>query len=151
MPYCRNCGAEYQEGTRFCGSCGKPVGQIQSESTKQDAGAGIQAALSGVGGSGKTLLLAGVVMYGLAAVLTLMGGNMIGLITSLLIAVGIYVAAYVPLTKGQKGAAANGAAVTAGVSLLFGFLDIILGDVFAAIFVFIIAAMLGLAWNQLKK
>lgn len=90
-------------------------------------------------------------MYGLAVLLTLMSGNMIGLITSLIMAVGIYVAAYVPLTKGRKDAAANGAAIAAGVSLLFGLIDIILGDVFAAIFVFIVAGLLGLAWNQIKK
>lgn len=151
MPCCVNGGAEYQAGASFCGSCGKPVGQAQAEAPKQDVGASVQAALSGVSGSGKTLILAGVAMYGLAVLLTLMSGNMIGLITSLIMGVGIYITAYVPLTKGRKDAAANGAAIGAGVSLLFGFLDIMLGDVFAAIFVFIVAGLLGLAWNQIKK
>ena len=26
MPFCKNCGTEYQEGAKFCPSCGKPIG-----------------------------------------------------------------------------------------------------------------------------
>lgn len=151
MPYCQNCGAEYQAGARFCGSCGKPVGQAQAEAPRQDVGASVQAALSGVSGSGKALILAAVAMYGLAVLLTVMSGNMIGLITSLIMAAGIYLGAYVPLTKGRKDAAANGAVIAAGVSLLFALIDMALGDYFSAIFVSIVAGLLGLAWNQIKK
>jgi len=27
MPYCQNCGTEYQEGAKFCPSCGKPIAE----------------------------------------------------------------------------------------------------------------------------
>lgn len=96
------------------------------------------------------LLLAGMGLYGLAALLVLMSGNMIGLVVSLIMVGLIYFAAYAPLAKGQNTTAANGAAIAGGISLVLGFFDVMMGDMFAAIFVFIIAAVLGLAWNQAK-
>jgi uncharacterized membrane protein YvbJ len=28
MPYCPNCGTEYQEGANFCSNCGRAVGNF---------------------------------------------------------------------------------------------------------------------------
>ncbi|MCP8304306.1 MAG: zinc-ribbon domain-containing protein [archaeon] len=34
MPYCKNCGAEYSEGARFCPKCGAPVAGYEREEWK---------------------------------------------------------------------------------------------------------------------
>ena len=39
MPFCSNCGAEYQEGVKFCSSCGQNLGETpstDSESVPQE-------------------------------------------------------------------------------------------------------------------
>lgn len=33
--YCTNCGAELPEGTRFCGSCGKPTHETAAVATPE--------------------------------------------------------------------------------------------------------------------
>jgi len=36
MPYCKNCGTEYQEGAKFCPSCGKPLtSDVAAQQTQQ--------------------------------------------------------------------------------------------------------------------
>ncbi|MBC7265109.1 MAG: hypothetical protein H5T64_12250 [Chloroflexi bacterium] len=89
-------------------------------------------------------------LYALAALLVLMSGDLIGLVTSLIMVGVIYFAAYAPLTKGQNATAANGAAIAGGIALVFGFINIMLGQTFAAIYNFVTAAILGFAWNQAK-
>ena len=150
MPYCVNCGAQNPEGARFCVSCGKPVTEATQaagpkEGTSQQAPSPAKTV-----GSVHGFLLGAIVLYGVAALLMLTSGNVIGLVVPLIMMVLIYMTAYVPLQKGQNKEAQNGTTIAAVLSLAFGFIDILLGSVYAAIFVFVIAAVLGLARNQIQ-
>jgi len=60
-------------------------------------------------------------------------------------------AAYAPLQKGQLASARNGAAIAGGISLVFGIIDIFLGGWLGVVFALLCAALLGLAWNQMKS
>jgi hypothetical protein len=97
------------------------------------------------------LLLAGMGIYAVGALLSLMGGDMFAFITCLLLVAGIYVAAYMPLEKGQIKTAQQGALAAAVIALVFGFIDIMMGGTAAAIFNFVAAAVVGLAWNGMKS
>lgn len=163
MPYCIHCGAQVPEGARFCGACGQPVAQVgqaaapgQGMAPPEEVApmpavppvAAPKAALKG--GTPQTLLIAAIALYGVGALLTVIGGNMIGFLVCLLMVALIYFMAYAPFSKGQKDAAANGVVIAAVISLVLGFVDIFWLDPFAAIFNFVVAAILGLAWKQIK-
>lgn len=151
MPYCVNCGAQNPEGARFCVSCGKPVTEVTQAASAKPEASGQAASPTKAIGTANLLLLAAMGLYAVAALLLLMSGSFIGLVVlPLIMAVLIYLTAYAPLQKVQNKAAQNGAAIAGGLSLLFGFIDIALGDMAAAIFAFVIAAVLGLAWNQVN-
>jgi hypothetical protein len=155
MPFCVNCGAQNPDGARFCEACGKPVTQVAggtpppptpTPGAYQPVSAPAQSA-----GSAKGLVLAGVAVYAVAAVLSLMGGDMLNFILSLALAAGIYLAAYAPLAKGDVAAAKKGALYGGVAALVFLFFGFIQGAPIGALFNGAAAACMGLAWNSIKS
>jgi len=154
MPFCVNCGAQNREGARFCEACGKPVAQIVAgaQPPPTPATSAYQPAAAPIASSGtaKTLALAGVGIYAVAAVLSLMGGDMVNLIFSLALAAGIYLAVYAPLQKGDVAAAKKGALIAGVACLAFMFFGLLQGAVVGILFNAAAAACMGLALNSLK-
>lgn len=37
MPYCTNCGAQYDDGAKFCPTCGATTGETAQQSTYTNA------------------------------------------------------------------------------------------------------------------
>ncbi len=154
MPFCVNCGAQNPDGARFCQSCGKPVTQTVSSAQPPPAPAP-QAfhpfvASSEAPGSARMLVLAGAGIYLVAAVLSLMGGDMLNLFFSALLAAGVYMAVYTPLQKGDLAAAKKGALTAGVVCLAFMFFGLIQGSFVGVLFNAAAAACVGLAWNAIK-
>lgn len=150
MPYCVNCGAEVREGARFCNVCGKPIVQETPEAAQKPYVPLPPTESAASTGTAKMLILTGLGLYVLAAVLTLMTGNIIGIVIALAVVGVSYALAYVPLAKGDVQAARNGAAIAGGIALVLTLLNFMLGDFGAAIFNAIAAAAFGVAWNQIK-
>jgi hypothetical protein len=154
MPFCVNCGAQNREGARFCEACGKPITQLVGGAQPATPAPGASqpaAAPAQASGMAKTLVLVDVAIYALAAVLTIMGGDMFNFILSLALAAGGYVAAYAPLAKGDVKAAKQGAMITAVVSLVFVVFSFMNGSAIGALFNAAAAACMGLAWNSIKS
>jgi hypothetical protein len=99
----------------------------------------------------KTLALVGVGIYVVAAVLTVMGGDLWNFIISLALAAGIYLAVYAPLAKGNGDAAKKGALVAGVVALVFVLFSFMGGSTFAALLNAVAAGCMGLAWNSIKS
>ena len=158
MAFCSHCGAQNRDGARFCESCGQLMGQAAGTTPGQatppptyQKASQVGEALSNLGGEPKTMVLIGIGLYIVAAALALMGGSMLDLIISAAIAAGVYIGAYLPLSKGDLKSAAGGATVAGGVALLFGFLALFSGNMVAAIWNFAAGAALGLAAMSIKK
>jgi hypothetical protein len=155
MPFCVNCGAQNPDGARFCQSCGKLVTQLAGgtppPATPTPQAYQPVAAPTEAPGMAKTLALVGVGVYGVGALLSIMGGDMWNFILSLLLAAGIYMAVYVPLTKGNAEAAKKGALTAGVVCLVFVAFSFIQGGPVGALFNAAAAACMGLAWNAIKS
>lgn len=157
MPFCVNCGAQNRDGARFCESCGKPVQQIVAGGTPAPTPSPAPGAYQPVAapaegfGTAKTLALVAIGLYALTALLTIMAGNVLDLIFSLLLAVGIYFAVFSPLAKGNGQAAKKGAMIAGIVALLFVLFSFINGSPIGALFNAAAAACMGLAWNSIKS
>ncbi len=149
MPYCSNCGAQIRGGARFCDACGKPIAQATPEATQPPPMAPPTVTVADTG-LVKTLLLVGLGLYAVAALFTLMARNVLGLGLSLIVIGVIYGLAYTPLAKGQNEAAKNGAAIAAGISLVFALINLFMGNFGAVMFNAIAAAAIGVAWSQIK-
>lgn len=149
MAYCSNCGAQIREGARFCDSCGNPVAQATPGAT-QPPPMPPPAVTAADTGLAKTLLLVGLGLYAVAALFTLMAGNILGFATSLMVVGAIFALAYIPLTKSQNQAAKNGAAIAGIVSLVFALINLFMGDFGAVVFNAIASAAIWFAWNQIK-
>ena len=154
MPYCVNCGAQNREGAKFCEACGKPVAQLAQGAppppTPQPQAFRPLATSGASGGMAKTLALAAVGIYAVAAVLTLLGGDILNFGLSLALAAGIYMAVAAPLAKGDAAAAKKGALIAGVVALLFMFFSLINGSMVGVFFNAAAAACMGLAWNSIK-
>lgn len=155
MPFCVNCGAQNRDGARFCEACGKSVTQVvagaQPPPTPAPQAYQPFAAPTASTGSARTLVLAAVGIYAAAVVLSLMGGDMMNLIFSLVLAAGIYMAVYAPLQKGDAAAAKKGALIAGVVCLAFMFFGLIQGAFVGILFNAAAAACIGLAWNAIKS
>ena len=153
MPFCVNCGAQNRDGARFCESCGKPVTQLVAGTPPPPTPGAYQpvAAPTQSTGMAKTLALVGAGIYGVAALLAIMGGNMFDFIISLALAAGIYLAVYAPLAKGNGEAAKKGALAAGVAALIFVFFSFLNGSPMAALFNGVAAACMGLAWNSIKS
>jgi len=154
MAFCVNCGAQNRDGARFCESCGKPVTQlVQGAQPPASTPGAFQPAAAPTESTGmaKTLALVAVGIYGVGALLSIMGGDMWNFILSLLLAAGIYAAVYAPLAKGNGDAAKKGALTAGVVCLLFVFFSIFSGGPIGALFSGGAAACMGLAWNSIKS
>jgi hypothetical protein len=154
MPFCVNCGAQNRDGARFCEACGKPVTQLVGGAQPPPPAPGQfqpMPAASEASGSAKMLVLVGVGIYAVAAVLTIMAGDMLDFILSLALAAGIYLGAYSPLAKGNLGAAKTGALAGGIAALVFVFFSFMNGSGVGALFNAAAAACMGLAWNSIKS
>jgi hypothetical protein len=153
MPYCPNCGAQTLEGARFCASCGKALATVAAPvpQASQAPGAGQQVTIAGTSmNTAQWLVLGAVALYVVGGLLVMMAGNMVGLVVSALIIAVIYVAAYMPLSQGKYEAGRNGIVIAALFALVLVFIDAIMGDPFAALWNVAAAALLGVAWLQIK-
>lgn len=180
MPYCVNCGNQVREGARFCESCGTPVGQatpgptgtapppqtpmqqklqqpVTPQQTFQQPVRTTQqrfqqpAAQPKSQGVALGLVLGAAGVYVFTLVMTLIGGNAVGIISSGAMVAIILLAGFRPLEQGNASGATNGIIIAAVIALLFGFINIVAGVAAAGLINFFAAGALGAALTQIKK